>query len=218
MADITDQLEVKHEWHTGRMVFLGLVVAAILVSAAAIPFFNDFRSRAKPLETPVLLSSARPTPPADLSAPYLRLVVAQARYLVGETVPVDIYLSTSDKPTMEATVKLKYPADILTLQKDEVVSDEVYKSFQVDMPTDGQATLDFFNTPSVGHKPVITQGEQKIGTLKFTVIGKSNLVTLDIVKTKSATESSQLVPFSTTRDASASNLLQAVRGVSFQTE
>jgi len=159
-------MQVTHEWHIGRIVTLVALVSGLIVGSFAVFTSQELRSRATlSVSTPSPLVEIKPSPPIDLEAPYIRLVTNKQSYSKNDRVIVDIFVDTGNQPVMETDVVIVYDEKSLTLDESSVQNAPVFKSVQSDFSTKDQVKLSFFVTPSVGHKPIKTEGEVKIGSI-----------------------------------------------------
>ncbi len=212
MNENTLKPQVIHQWDLPKIALLFGLAVAIGLGVIGVSLSQDVRSKAtsmRPSPTPLAIVQS---PPSDLTPPYIRLVTKSTEVQVGVSILFDIYIDTAGKEVVEADLVLSYPDEILEFDIN-VKNADVFKSVQVS--DDPETLVTFFVTPTTGQKPIVTQGEQKIGTISFKAKAAHENVTLGIEFDKNKPETSALILYTETRIETPTNLLEKGSQITF---
>lgn len=207
-------LIVKKEYFKWRIVGAVLLLVFLLggMGAGVILTQTNQELRGK-ANTPQVIPSpfVFTPPPTNLEAPYIRLVSRKNTYGFSEKVPVEVYLNTAGKPTMEASLVVTYDPEVLGITDQDIEVTQIFKSAEVEVTKEGEIMMTLFVTSSVGHAPVSTNTDTKIATFNFKSLTTEKADTeIDFIQNgKSGTT---LVSFSQSRE-DTKNILQNTEGV-----
>lgn len=214
------ELILKKEWSFFRIFVLVFLVVGVGIGVFATLTFRTIRGKALViLPTPSPLIEIIPSPKTNLESPYVRLVTDKSSYGLNSSVPVDVYLNTQDKETVEVDLVIKYDADSLEIDPAKIELEDIYKTIKIDEKDNGILSFSLFIDPQIGHKPVVLSSEKKIATLNF----KSGALTKDKVEiklefVKGKTTQTSLIEFKEVRPVKLENILNSVESISFSIE
>ncbi len=215
---ISPKLIITKELSIARVLVVMIMVFAVGAGVIGTLTLRDVRSKAAntpPSPTP-FVEVAVPSPKTALKAPFVRLVSSKDSYTFNTAVPLDLYLSTAATSAAELDVFLTYNPDYLTISKEDIKKEDVFKTIDIDLSEEGTISLSLFVNAQVGHPPVILDTEKKVASLNFktkSLATDSAQMVIDF--RKGNVKKTSLAKYSQTREDKPTNLLQSVESANF---